>query len=181
MLTICLGLGLITANAHALSAEDIIILKNAGVSEKTIGVIDSSNAIYRAIFSIDEILGLKASGISDQFILNKIRTTGATVPEIESDAAHQRKLSRLESRLKVSADYLSMLVNNPNIIKLVKNGKVSGKDYAEIVKYLKQYALDEETADYTEKRVGPKSNRSKDASAPTTVPPGVIIYHNNNP
>ena len=42
------------------------------------------------------------------------------------------------------------LMMNPEIIKLVDTGKISSKDYADIAKYLKQYARDEDSVDYRE-------------------------------
>jgi len=145
--------------AFALNAEDIIRLKNAGAGNDLILKIDQSKAIYRALVSVDEVIELKSSGFSDEFILKKIEQGGATAPEQDREDAADRALKRritrnemklglLKKQLNVSVDYLSRLIANPDVVKLVKSGKIASEDYGEIVKYLKQYARGEETNEY---------------------------------
>ena len=145
--------------AFALNAEDIIKLKKAGVGNELILKIDQSKAIYRALISVDEVIVLKSAGFSDDFILKKIKQGGATAPEQDredaADRALKRKITRnemklglLKKQLNIQVEYLSRLITNPEIIKLVHDGKIASEDYAEIVKYLKQYARDEETIEY---------------------------------
>jgi len=149
--------------AFALDAQDIIKLKEVGVHNTIILELISSKAITRALITVDEIIQLKSAGINENLILSIIRESPSTVPELDKEDAADRTLKRnikrkeieldlLKKRLDVSVDHLSKLFANPEIIKLVNDGKISGEDYADIVKHLKQYARDEDSVDYREDR-----------------------------
>jgi len=145
--------------AFAVTSNDIVKLKKAGVSDKVIKKIISSDAIARALISVDEIVEMKEAEIGDEIILVFIEQGGANGPELDRDDAEDRALNRAikreESKLQLQkkefdllVQYLSKLITNPEIIKLVHEGKIASADYAGIVKYLKQYARDEETIEY---------------------------------
>lgn len=147
------------AEAFAVNPNDIIKLKMADVSERIIKKVIDSNAVARALISVDEIVEMKKAKIGDEIILAFIEQGSANGPELDRDDAEDRvlnrRISREEERLKFQkkeldllVDYLSKLITNPEIIKLVHEGKIAGEDYAGIVKYLKQYAKDEETLEY---------------------------------
>lgn len=148
-----------STNAFAVNPADLIRLKKAGVSDKVITEIIDSDAISRAIVSIDEIIEMKAAKIGDEVILKIIEQANAPVPELDRQDAADRQLKREIKRQEMKLDFakkeldiarkhLSKLITNPEIIKLVKAGKISGEDYAAIIKYLKQYAAGEETKEY---------------------------------
>ena len=145
----------------AVNPSDLIKLKNAGVSDKVIIAVIESNAIQRAIISIDQIIAMKSVKIADEVILKIIETANQPIPDLNrqdtKDFALERHIKRAEmklelerKKLKVASEYLSNLITNPEILKLVKAGKISSKDYADITKYLKQYARDEDSIDYRE-------------------------------
>lgn len=158
--------------ALAVNPADLITLKNAGVSDKVIIAVVESNAIQRAIISVDEIISMKSIKISDEVILKMIEDANQPIPDLDrqdtKDFALKRNIKRLEvemqgkikraemklelkkKELKITREHLSKLIINPEIIKLVQAGKISSKDYADITKYLKQYARDEDSVDYRE-------------------------------
>jgi len=136
----------------AVNPADLIKLKKAGVSDKLISAVLESNAIDRAIISVNEIIAMKAANITDKAILKIIEGANPPVPELDRDDALKREIERSKMKLElvkkqfdITSAYLSKLISNPEIIKLVKAGKISSQDYAAIVKYLKQYAASEET------------------------------------
>ena len=145
--------------AFAVNSKDIVMLKKAGVSDRIIKEIISSDAISRALISVDEIVEMKEAKIGDEVILTIIQQGNAPVSELDredsADRAIKRKIKRQElileiqkKELDVLVEYVLRLINNPEIIRLVHEGKIASEDYAEIVKYLKQYARDEETTEY---------------------------------
>ena len=138
-------------SAFAVSPEDIVRLKSAGVSDRLVKEIISLDAISRALISVDEIVKMKDAKIGDEIILAIIEHGSATATELDIEAAAdrvlKRRIKRQEIRLEmqkreldVLVQYLSRLITHPEIIKLVNEGKLAGEDYASIVKYLKQYA-----------------------------------------
>ena len=147
----------------AVSPADLVTLKKAGVSNEVITEVMSSNAIDRAIISVDEIVAMKAAGMPDETILTMIRRANPTVSELDLEDAKDRSLGReikrkemklyiIKKQLDVSIYFLSKLITNPEIIKLVQDGKIASEDYAAIVKHLKQYARDEDSVNYREDR-----------------------------
>lgn len=147
--------------ALAVNPSDLIKLKKAGVSDKVIVAVIESNAIQRAIISIDQIIAMKSVRIADGVILKIIETANRPIPDLDrqdtKDFALKRHIKRAEiglelkkKELVVARGYLSKLMTNPEILKLVKAGKISSKDFADITKYLKQYAGDEDSIDYRE-------------------------------
>ena len=147
--------------ALAINPADLIKLKEAGVSNQIIHAVIESNAIDRAIISVDEIVAMKAAKIPDKAILRIIQDANQPVPELDSqdagDFSLRRELKRAEMKLElqkkeleIAREHLSRLITHPEILNLVKTGKLSSEDYAAIVKYLKQYARDEESVDYRE-------------------------------
>ncbi len=169
---ILLCLLLSPAKALAVNPADLIKLKNAGVSDKVIIAVIESNAIPRAIISIDQIIAMKSVKIADEVILKIIENANRPIPELDrqdtKDFALKRHITRLEmemqgkikraemqlelkeKELEITREHLSKLITNPEILKLVKAGKISSKDYADITKHLKQYARDEDSVDYRE-------------------------------
>jgi len=148
-------------NAFAVNPNDIIRLKKAGVSDGVIKEIVNMNAISRALISVDEIVGMKEVDIGDEVILAIVQQGNVSSIELDQEDAKdrvlKRKIDRLELRLDIQkkemdllVEYVSRLITNPDLIRLVHEGKIAGEDYAEIVKYLKQYARDEETGDYSD-------------------------------
>ena len=102
---------------------------------------------------------MKDVNIGDDVILTILEQGSAPAPELDredaADRALVRRIIRQEMRLELQrkeldilAEYVSALIANPEIIKLVHEGKIAGEDYARIVKYLKQYARGEETQEY---------------------------------
>jgi len=147
------------AIAFAVDPKDIVRLKKAGVSETVLTEIVRTDAIARALLSVDEIIEMKKVDVGDEVILSILAQGSAGAPELDredaADRALMRELKRQELQLELLKKefdlfvaYVSALITNPEIIKLVREGKVSGEDYAQIVKYLKQYARDEETREY---------------------------------
>jgi len=145
--------------AFAVNSSDIIKLKKAGVSDRIIKEVISSNAIARALISVDEIVEMKKAEVGDEIMLAFIEQGNSNGPELDredaEDRALGRRIKREEQRLQLKKkelnlliEYLSKLITNPEIIKLVHEGKIASEDYAGIVKYLKQYARDEETLGY---------------------------------
>ena len=145
--------------ALAVNSKDIVMLKKAGVSDRLIKEIITSDAIPRALISVDEILEMKEANIGDEVILTIIQQGNAPVFELDkedsADRTLKRKIKRQElileiqkKELDVLVEYVLRLITNPEIIRLVHEGKIASEDYAEIVKYLKQYARDEETTEY---------------------------------
>lgn len=149
------------AKALGVNPADLIRLKNAGVSDKVIIAVIESNAIQRAIISIDGIIAMKSVKIADEVILKIIENANRPIPELDrqdtKDFALKRHITRAEMKLElkekeleITREHLSKLITNPEILKLVKAGKISSKDFADITKYLKQYARDEDSVDYRE-------------------------------
>ena len=145
--------------AFALNSKDVVRLKKAGVGDRLIKEVISSHAISRALISVEEIVEMKEARIGDEVILAIIREGSASVPELDrediEDRALRRKMKRHQiivemqrKELDLLVEYLSRLITNPEVIKLVHDGKVASEDYARIVKYLKQYARGEETIEY---------------------------------
>jgi len=145
--------------AFAINSKDIVMLKKVGVSERLIKEIISSDAISRALISVNEIVEMKEAKIGDEVILAIIYQGNAPVPELDREDASNRALKMKIKRQKlilgikkkeldVLLEYVLRLIKNPEIIKLVHEGKIASEDYADIVKYLKQYARDEETTEY---------------------------------
>lgn len=146
-------------SALALNSHDIVRLKRAGVSEALIEEIIISGAIGRALISVDEIVEMKQVRIGDEVILELIKQGSITAPELDRQDLVDRTLMRAIEREKIKLDfqekelgllvkYISRLITNPEIIRLVHEGKIASEDYAEIVKCLKQYARGEETIEY---------------------------------
>jgi hypothetical protein len=155
--------------ALAVNPSDIIKMKTAGVSDKVIIAVVESNAIFRAIISVDEIIAMKSM---PEIVLTMIENANRPSPELErqdsKDFALKRNIKRLEvdmqgkikraemelelkkKELAVVSEHLINLMTNPEILKLVKAGKISSKDFADITKYMKQYARDEDSVDYRE-------------------------------
>ena len=158
--------------ALAINPADLIKLKEAGVSNQVIHAVIESNAIDRAIISVDEIVAMKAAKIPDKDILRIIQDANQPVPELDSQDAgdfslrreikraemklelqkkqYETKLELQKKELEIAREHLSRLITHPEILNLVKTGKLSSEDYAAIVKYLKQYARDEDSVDYRE-------------------------------
>ncbi len=145
--------------AVAISPGDAVSLKEAGISEKIIKEVIESNAITRALITVEELIEMEKAGMGDETILLVIRKAEAPVSELDEENASDRALTRtlrrqemaLEMRkreLSTAVKYLSDLASNPEIVRLVQQGKIASGDYADIVKYLKQYARDEETIEY---------------------------------
>jgi hypothetical protein len=64
-LALAIVLALLPA-AHALDGASLVCLKRAGVSDATIEVLVRERAIETAAFSVDEILAMKAAGVSEK-------------------------------------------------------------------------------------------------------------------
>jgi len=147
------------SGAFAVEPRDIVRLKQAGVSDSLLKEIIRSDAITRALISVDEIVEMKDVNIGDNVILAILEQGSAPAPELDredaADRALERGIKRQEMRLELQrkefdllVEYVSALIANPEIIKLVHEGKIASEDYARIVKYLKQYARGEETQEY---------------------------------
>jgi hypothetical protein len=145
--------------AFAVDPEDIVRLKKAGVSDTVLREIVRTDAIARALISVDEIIEMKKVHVGDEVILSILAQGNADAPELDREDAADRALIRGLRRQELQLElfkkefdlfvaYVSALIANPEITKLVREGKISGDDYAQIVKYLKQYARDEETREY---------------------------------
>jgi hypothetical protein len=145
--------------AFAVDPKDIVRLKKAGVSDTVLSEIVRTDAIARALLSVDEIIEMKQVDVGDEVILSILAQGSAGATELDredaADRALVRELKRQELELELLrkefdlfVTYVSALITNPEITKLVREGKISGDDYAQIVKYLKQYARDEETREY---------------------------------
>lgn len=144
--------------ALAINPCDIIKLKKAGVSDKVIIAVVDSNAVIRAIISVDEIIAMKSM---PEVVLAMIENANRPVHELErqdsKDFALKRKIKRTEMELELQrkrnnilSEHLHNLITNPEILKLVESGKIASKDFADITKYLKQAARDEDSVDYRE-------------------------------
>jgi len=149
----------IASLAFSVDPKDIVRLKKAGVSDTVLREIVRTDAIARALLSVDEIIEMKQVDVGDEVVLSILAQGGADAPELDredaADRALIRELKRQELQLELLRKefdlfvaYVSNLIANPEITKLVREGKISGEDYAQIVKYLKQYARDEETLEY---------------------------------
>ena len=155
------------ANVLAVNPSDLIKLKGAGVSDKVIIAVVESNAIQRAIISVDEIISMKAM---PEVVLKMIEDANQPIPDLDrqdtKDFALKRDIKRAEMKLelkkkelKITREHLSKLITNPEILKLVKAGKISSEDFADITKYMKQHARDEDSVDYREdKRLNVDAN-----------------------
>ena len=151
---LCLLLG--PANVLAVNPADLVTIKNAGVSDKVIMAVVESNAIQRAIISVDEIISMKSM---PEVVLKMIEDANQPIPDLDrqdtKDFAMKRDIKRAKMKLKlqkerlaVAREHLSKLITNPEILKLVKAGKIASKDFADITKYIKQSARDEDSVDY---------------------------------
>ena len=149
----------IASLAFSVDPKDIVRLKKAGVSDTVLREIVQTDAIARALLSVDEIIEMKKVDVGDEVILSILAQGSAGASELDREDAEDRALVRELKRQELQLDllrkefdlfvaYVSALITNPEITKLVREGKVSGDDYAQIVKYLKQYARDEETREY---------------------------------
>jgi hypothetical protein len=145
--------------ALAVDPKDIVKLKKAGVSDTVLREIVRTDAIARALLSVDEIIEMKKVNVGDDVILSILAQGSAGASELDKEDAADRALMREVKRQELQLEllrkefdlfvaYVSALITNPEITKLVREGKISGDDYAQIVKYLKQYARDEETREY---------------------------------
>ena len=63
-----LGLFLMSGQAFSLDSEDIVKLRNAGISGETIQTIIDQKVIETCAFTVDGILDMKKSGLSDEAI-----------------------------------------------------------------------------------------------------------------
>ena len=151
---------LVSSPAHVLAVDpsDLVKLKKAGLPDEVIIAVAESNAINRAIISVDEIIAMKSM---PEIVLVVIADANRPIPARDREDARsfamRRHLKRATMRLKfqrkelkVAREHLLKLMMNPEILKLVKTGKISSKDYADITKYLKQYARNEDSVDYRE-------------------------------
>ena len=145
--------------AFSVEPGDIVRLKQAGISDSLLKEIIRSDAIARALISVDEIIEMKGVKIGDDVILTILEQGSAQAPELDredaADRTLKRRIKRQEMRLEVQreefgllVEYVSALITNPEIIKLVHEGKIASEDYTRLVKYLKQYARGEETQEY---------------------------------
>lgn len=143
---------------EVLPARDVIKLKKAGVKTELLSEIIKSNAIYRALITIEGVVEMKKAGVTDEDILAIIKAGNPTVSDSVKEDRKDYKLDReierrdkiiaLQSReLDVLRNHLLKLMNNKEVLSLVERGKISSSDYKDIVKYLKQYARDEDTDD----------------------------------
>jgi hypothetical protein len=143
----------------AVDPKDIVKLKKAGVSDTVLREIVRTDAIARVLLSVDEIIEMKKVNVGDDVILSILAQGSAGASELDKEDAADRALMREVKRQELQLEllrkefdlfvaYVSALITNPEITKLVREGKISGDDYAQIVKYLKQYARDEETREY---------------------------------
>jgi hypothetical protein len=57
---------LIANSGWALSSQNVVVLKKAGVSDQTIQVIAKEKVIETAAFSVDEIVNMKKAGVSEK-------------------------------------------------------------------------------------------------------------------
>lgn len=57
---------LLSQPAGALSGQNVVTLKKAGVSDRTIGIIIREKVIETAAFSIEEIVAMKKAGVGEQ-------------------------------------------------------------------------------------------------------------------
>ena len=149
----------IASLAFSVDPKDIVRLKKAGVSDTVLREIVQTDAIARALLSVDEIIEMKKVDVGDEVILSILAQGSAGATELDREDAADRALMREAKRQELQLEllrkefdlfvgYVLALITNPEITKLVREGKVSGEDYAQIVKYLKQYARDEETREY---------------------------------
>jgi hypothetical protein len=135
------------ANVLAVDPSDLVKLKKAGLPDEVIIAVAESNAINRAIISLDEIIAMKSM---PDIVLVVIEDANQPIPDRDRKDARgltarrhlkraRMKLKIQKKELKVVRGHLSKLMMNPEILKLVKAGKISFKDYADIAKYLKQH------------------------------------------
>lgn len=155
--TLCLGVVLAaSAQGGVLSAEQVIRLHKAGAGEELVTHIIENQAIARALVSFSDVVSMKENGVSDAMIMGIIDAGNPTGKELDRQARRDRNVRRAlqrqeqiiqlqRKRLDVLADYVTTLITNDHILKLVREGKISGDDYQKIVKYLKQYANEEPT------------------------------------
>jgi hypothetical protein len=57
---------LLTGAAWALSSQNVVALKKAGVSDQTIQVIAQEKVIETAAFSVDDIVAMKKAGVGEE-------------------------------------------------------------------------------------------------------------------
>lgn len=179
--------------SYALNAEEIIRLKQADVGEKLLLELERTDAIMQGVISVGEIIKLKEAGLSDEFIIKKIRVSSA---DINERSRHEMELREMEHRiqlaelalkekerqiqqlrlhLKVISSYLLNFITNKEILKIVEKGKISGGDYKEIVKLLKELALGKESVD---KKVEIKKDitlKSESSSSSGSIPMEIHI------
>jgi len=73
VLVLILGLFLMPAPAFSLDSEDIVKLRKAGISGETIQTIIDQKVIETCAFTVDGILDMKKSGLSDEAIRGIIK------------------------------------------------------------------------------------------------------------
>jgi len=147
--------------AGVLNAEQVIQLQEAGGGKELISHIIENQAISRALVSFNDVIKMKKNGVSDEIIMSIIDAGNPTVKELAKQDEYDRKLLRHIERQKeiirlqrerqdALVDFLNKMVHNKYLQELVREGKISGDDYRQIVKYLKQYARDEPTYDWND-------------------------------
>lgn len=149
------------STASVLKAEEVIKLKKAGAGKELLTQIIKTNALSRALTSIDDVVKMKTAGVEDSTIIALIQagnpTVDQSIKEEEQDLVLEREIKRrdkilaLQKReLKVAREHLLGLINNKEVLALVKAGKIDSEEFADIVRYMKQYARDEDTNDIDE-------------------------------
>ena len=73
---------ILTTPAWSLSGQNVVELKNAGVSDQTIQVITQEKVIETAAFSIDDIVAMKKAGVGEE-TLRKIIKDGSFLKNSE--------------------------------------------------------------------------------------------------
>jgi hypothetical protein len=157
LLCVCLLLPA-TVRAAVLSPADVLRLTRAGAGSELVAEIVRSNAIYRALVTVDGVVEMKEAGVEDSVILALIEAGDPTVDESVAEDSRDRRLQRELARreqildlqrreLAVLRTHLVRLITNERVLELVDKGAVSGGDYAEIVRYLKAYAAGEESTE----------------------------------
>lgn len=69
IISFCLFLSfLLVSAAWAMSGQDVVVLKKAGVSDQTIQVITQEKVIETDAFSIDDIVAMKKAGVGEKTI-----------------------------------------------------------------------------------------------------------------
>jgi hypothetical protein len=66
--------GVCTGNGWSISAEDVVRLKQAGISDATVQLIIVEKTIETAAFSIEELLAMKQAGIGEKTLRAIVRS-----------------------------------------------------------------------------------------------------------